>query len=596
MGHGGCCDVKPAGTVIRMGNVANTSAHASPELPDRSAPRALHDAGLPAHSQAVPGLRVEEILDVPSLQGARVVAGAAGLDRIVQRANIMEVPDIVPWVKSHELLLTTGYPLRNTPQGLPGLVADLDRVGLSALAVKLHRYLDELPAGMLEEADRRGLPVLLLPDAVGFDDILNQVLTAVLNRQAMTLERSWEVHRALVAVVLEGGGLQELAVEIAALLDAAVLITTADGRVLAEGGDPEVHARLRTTSCFDPSGRFRAENEPRGLHTHDDMAGSHAAVHVVAGRVDHGRIVAFSEHRALDDADVQVLERAATVAALAVTKQLAVSAVEGKYRGDFLRDVLAGRAGGRDRIVAHCDSLGWDVDRPLVVAVAELDPESGSVRRSGLDLRPVQERFATAWETVVRRRDPRAPVVGFTQEVVALLGVPRGGDPDSVVREITREVSGDGGGGRRSFSLGVSRVVDDPARLPEAYEQARKAVHVGRQMHGPGAIAHFDGLGTFRLLSLIRDPAELRGFVSETLRDLAAEDDPEMADLRHTLQVLLDTNLNVAEAARKLHFHYNTLRYRISKLERMLGPFTVDPDLRLNLALALKVLQMRGLG
>ena len=93
----------------------------------------------------------------------------------------------------------------------------------------------------------------------------------------------------------------------------------------------------------------------------------------------------------------------------------------------------------------------------------------------------------------------------------------------------------------------------------------------------------------------MRDPAELRGFVSETLGELAAEDDPEAADLRHTLQVLLDTNLNVAEAARRLLLHYNTLRYRIGKLERLLGPFTSDPAPAAGPRPGSQVLQMRGL-
>jgi len=118
-------------------------------------------------------------------------------------------------------------------------------------------------------------------------------------------------------------------------------------------------------------------------------------------------------------------------------------------------------------------------------------------------------------------------------------------------------------------------------------------------MHGSGAVAHFDGLGVFRLLSLVEDTGELHSFAEETLRELArpeggADDDGETADLRHTLEVLLETNLNVAETARLLHFHYNTLRYRIAKLERMLGPFTRDAHLRLSLQVALQVLQMRG--
>src|SRR6478752_9424881 len=59
------------------------------------------------------GLRVREVLAVPTLAGARVLAGAGGLDRVVHRLNVMEVPDILPWVKPHELLLTTGFPLRH---------------------------------------------------------------------------------------------------------------------------------------------------------------------------------------------------------------------------------------------------------------------------------------------------------------------------------------------------------------------------------------------------------------------------------------------------------------------------------------------------
>ena len=192
------------------------------------------------------GLSVGEVLGVSALSGARVIAGESGLDRVVQRLNVMEVPDVLAWVKPHELLLTTGYPLRNTPQSLAHLVADLDERGLAAIAVKLGRYLDGLPDEMIEQADRLGFPLILLANDVGFDDILNQVLTDILNRQAAILARTEEVHRALVQIVLCGGGLQEITDEVAALLGAAVAIIDGDGRELVASGDERHLAALRT--------------------------------------------------------------------------------------------------------------------------------------------------------------------------------------------------------------------------------------------------------------------------------------------------------------------------------------------------------------
>jgi purine catabolism regulator len=162
-------------------------------------------------------------------------------------------------------------------------------------------------------------------------------------------------------------------------------------------------------------------------------------------------------------------------------------------------------------------------------------------------------------------------------------------DLDRLLLDLGRQV-GREAGATTTYSLGVSRVVAGPEWLARGYDQARAAARIGRQVQGANARATFDRLGVHRLLSLIPDDAELRSFVDDALGVLATND-PEQVDLRHTLSVLLETNCNVAQTARQLHFHYNTLRYRIGKLERLVGPFLTDPMLRLNLALALRVLE-----
>ncbi|WP_336205707.1 PucR family transcriptional regulator [Nonomuraea sp. LPB2021202275-12-8] len=540
------------------------------------------------------GVSVGEVLGVSTLADARLIAGESGLGRIVQRLNVMEVPDVLAWVKPHELLLTTGYPLRNTPQSLGRLVADLDERGLAALAIKLGRYVDELPDEMVEQADRLGFPLILLPNDVGFDDILNQVLTDILNRQAAVLVRAEEAHRALVQVVLAGGGLDEVTAEVATLLDVSVAAVDGGGRVLAVAGPPAHVSVLRESIVREgpPAPPAGATGSAVSLPPTSTSAGTTgpvpardrtlASVPVIAGGHHHGRIVAYSPAGTIRDSDVGILERAATVAALAVTRQEAVNAVESKYRADFLRDVLTGRAGTAERVTTRARAFGWDLERPVTVLVAELDPEG--------DERTAQDRLVTCWTAAMRRHDPRGAVAGFSHEVVAV--VDAAVDAARVAKDAAFAFADPP---PATFSTGTSRPSRGAETLPEAYSQALKAARVGRQLHGPGAVAHFDQLGVYRLLSLVNDTEELHAFVRETLGPLASDADAENPDLRRTLQVLLETNLNVAETARRLHFHYNTLRYRIGKLERLLGNFTDDPHLRLNLTLALHVLRMRGI-
>jgi purine catabolism regulator len=575
-----------------MESVANDRAVGERDLPsavDRPAARSGY------------ALSVREVLGLRSVAAGSVVAGTGGLDAVVRWVNVMEVPDILPWVKPNELLLTTGFPLRHGVAGqalgdaaMCELIEGLVARGVAALAIKLGRYLDEVPPAMIETAERNNFPLIVLPGDVAFDEILSEVFTQLVDRQSTALDDADRLHRALTSIVLEGGDLPQIAEEFAKLFDTAVLICSLDGRVQTVAGVGEDTQALLDLPLFDRSGRFLIERLTTGLQAAPELRpGQLVVAPIVAGGADHGRIVAYGRQAGLGTVTVQALERAATVAALAITKQLAVSAVESKFRGDFLRDALLGTAGPPEQIVEHCAQLGWDVDRALAVVVGQLDDSDPN---DGVDHtvagRTAQERLTAAWEQVVHRLDKAAPVVGFRHEVVAL--VPASDDVTEVVAELLAAVTGDRGGGRRSFSTGVSRVIDSVSELPAAYAQARKAVAVGRRTHGPGTVAHFDSLGVHRLLSLVSDSAELHSFAAEVLGVLA-EDTPEVADLRQTLQALLDTNCNVAETARALHFHYNTLRYRIGKLEGIVGPFTTDPELRLGVALALRVVQMRGL-
>ena len=457
------------------------------------------------------------------------------------------------------------------------------------ITVRTDGVLDLDPVATVAASRRRGSPTV--------HELAAAALTVMVEHQRRVLLREDEIHRAIVRLVPIGASLDDVCANVVTFLGGVALVTSTDGRVLAQGGTLEDISAARALPCFDRSGRFIVEEEPVGVRR-DRGAVDRAMVRIVSGNADHGRLLAFTPGSPLTPDDVHLLERTANVAALTITREEAVSAMASKYRAEFLRDALVGRAGSHEEALGHASSLGWTLRTPMVVVVAETDEDDTDTTRPPEEVRALQERFARAWIRAVTVRDPQTPVVGLRAEVVTILGVADDAGTETIMRSIgdlVRVVRGDGGGGRRTFATGVSRPALSVSDLPRAYDEARKAVSVGRQMHGNSAVTHFDGLGIFRLLAQVADSADLRRFVGEALGELATDDHTENADLRHTLEVLIDTNLNVAESARRLFFHYNTLRYRIAKLERMVGPFTTDAELRLTLALALKVIQMRGI-
>lgn len=60
-------------------------------------------------------LTVRQCLEIDVWKDVKVVAGEQGLDRTVTFVNIMEVPEVVKWMKGGELLLTAGYAFKDDP-------------------------------------------------------------------------------------------------------------------------------------------------------------------------------------------------------------------------------------------------------------------------------------------------------------------------------------------------------------------------------------------------------------------------------------------------------------------------------------------------
>src|SRR4051812_31363000 len=579
------------------------------------------------------GLTLDEALRLPALAGTTVVAGADGLERAV-RHMVVDDPSDPLAVAGPDVLVVLGARLPPAdPANCRALVERLVSMGTAALAFRRAEGPAPVPGEVLAEADRRGFPVLALPAGVRMDEVLSEVLGAVVGKQNEALELSSRMHNQFIDVALSGGGLEEVTDQLATFLEgAAVLGLGPDREIVTSAGPPEDVAEISDwlwlldaeaedeMAMMAPSRRvsgLRADQTvvtPADVLADADLSpadgillvpghhelpgglGEYAVAPIMAGDQRHGWLVAVHRAGPLLVGAGALLERAAVVAALSVIRQQAVHSVELRFQGDLVRRLVAGSLRHTERALAQTRSFGWRLDGPVAVLVSATetvaDPQADPTR--ALD---VLDRLADGWRAALEGEVAGAAVAGLSTEIVTVLPLDGRSPEDisSLVSAVTSRVNARLRRVGRVLGTGIGRPAASITGLGDAHQQAQRALSVGQEIHGVSAVTHFDQLGVFRLLSLIPDSTELRSYVDEVLGPLADSGDPDSADLRETLRVLLETNLNVAESARRLHFHYNTMRYRIGKLERILGPFTTDPTLRLNLLLALHAARMRGL-
>ena len=176
--------------------------------------------------------------------------------------------------------------------------------------------------------------------------------------------------------------LDELCHALAEVFGGLALVTSTDGRVLANAGtdgDPSgcwpSTASTAAVACSSRTSPW--PKAPTATRARPPQPGQDRRRRLRARPPRR-----FHPRSALLRHGCPPARSAATVAALVVTKEQAVSAVEGKYRAEFLRDALAGRSGSPTETIAHAAALGWDVDRRLVVVVAETDENDAETTRA----------------------------------------------------------------------------------------------------------------------------------------------------------------------------------------------------------------------
>jgi purine catabolism regulator len=448
--------------------------------------------------------------------------------------------------------VTTAATLLSTGEQPEHLLARLDAAHIAGLAVRLDSD-EQLPGNVLIAADQITLPVITFPEGTALADVTAAVLDAVLEAQRQRLQHVLDIHHRFARVVVAGGGAPELAATLHELLSRTVAVVDSDGH-------PTVIVPSDATIDLEAD------------------SASTVRLPIVAGDQNYGAVVADAGDAALDADGMIAMERAALGLAVRLAQASAVAETQERFAALSLEELISAHGNASD-VAERALAFGWDLNRPRAVLLASIDPpEDGPIPPNALNTIAAAARATLGRDAIVWTRSA----------TIAALVAPETNDPaerrhiaEGLRKELDQRLRS------VNVSIGVGRRVDVPAMLPRSFLEASRAVDVGRWAKGRHVTEVFDQLGLERLLASTPTD-DLADFVQHAIGALVVHDRANNTDLVDTLAVWLETR-NMAEAARRMYVHYNTLKNRLDRIEAIIGPVISDAARALECEVAIYV-------
>lgn len=477
----------------------------------------------------------------------------AALNRPVAGAETVEADRPEELTARDYIMLTTGVRLRGKPELQRQLVVESQARGVAALGFGVGLVFRSTPRALLDEARARNFPVFEVPLEVPFRDIIAFINRSNLSDDFSSLKRAVALQNTLLGAMNEGQPEEALVGRLATIVGGAVLFRPG-GAVVADAGTVPVGAIWE-----EIAGRGGRD----GVFSTDGLEVAASPI-LVDGEVRFWLALAGRPGEVtsvLAGPVVEVAERLLRLIDLAHDVRIMEERIR---RGELLNDLLdeqRAREVSPERLELFGVAKG-----PWRVALLSVGQDRDEAQLEGA-LRLVANSAAGTGTP---------HLLGLHNGHVALVVEGEG----EQLEAWTANLAAAG----LPVRAAVGRAVDSPSRMVDSRGDARLALDfLVRTGVAAGRVLRFEDFELIDALLSAADPAELRARVDLMLDPL--RDHPQLLE---SLAAYLSADQNVNTAAEALHVHPNSLRYRLGKVEELLGRSLRSPATMADLYVALR--------
>ena len=536
-------------------------------------------------------MTVEEMLRIPSLSRLLVVAGHHGLQRTVSMVSVMDAPDIYNWMKGGEFLITSAYPVKDDIQYLSFLIRRLNDAGIAAFGVKLSRFIGYLPPKAIETANELGLPLISIPEEYAFTDIINPVLSRIVDQQTVNLMYSEQIHKDFLDLAVSGEDTEEILRVLHRNIGAPVaFINTCFKELSFSNGHSSLALSLND---MDP------ELLKKDWLDNKDWLDGYDVYQVSSRNASFGYILTEKGvvYSACDNYVRMAVEYAGIILSLHLQSRISNQRIEEKYRDEFISDLLFHNIRSEDEIHNRSRLYGWDFRDGGCVIIADVDDFKCSYLQCANN--KGYENFGRALDLVfdivtrnILCEFENARYYKQSDHIVYIISLPENKRMEMQdklelafvrIREQLTAI------GQYTVTIGVGRYRANIKDIGSSFNEAQTTVTLGSQLRLSNCVLHYEKMGIYRFLASTANSEDAGALCAQYIQPIVEHDTKYRSELLRTLRTLIHCGWNLKRAARELFIHYNSMKYRRSKLCKLTGSDLSDRDQQLNVEIAYKL-------
>ncbi len=551
------------------------------------------------------GISIEDMLNLDIMSNCKLIAGARGVRNTISRVNIMADPDILEWMAEGEFLLTTAYFFKkDNIEDQKQLIRTCANKKLAGIGIKVSPYLKNLSPEVIELANYLNFPLVDIHYSIPLSDIMMVIFNEIFNKQASLLQRIEMVHEKLMNVMLQGKGIEEIVQIIQDNIKNPVILNLNYFNKYIEClGENNEHIRdelLKEVKSFSqPSNvknKLKRLDEDKVLI--NDKYVKRMVMPIILRDNIYGHLFTWSTDMPLGGFDLAIIESASTTIALSILQELSVKEVEIRYRSDFFEDLVSMDLKRRKKALDRAHFFNLKEDNYYIIEVMSFKVKGDYPINRDMDIDCTMDLINTTVTTIEELMDYyslKGIVSTKINGIQILLGFPENNSIMDKLEIFNNKLIKILNNKYKSIEsrIGVGRIYKDLENVNKSFLDAVRTVRIGKSITNK-EIVTYDELGIFKILSQDYLNDELEDFYNTVLKPLVEYDKKKATDLVKTLEVYFKNNGNLTKISKEMYTHYNTVLYRIGRINQITGMDIENPHDRLNLEIALKIKELLG--